>query len=269
MNTSQIHRGESLRNAQHFLDVHADVVGEVNSTKARKQLDTAITTLDAVTTVQGTKAREVRAVVVGRKQLETELTGGFMTPLSKFARAELQGVPDFAALTPSANQLRTVKLVQSARDMAKAAEPLAAQITAEFGPNFLTGLSSAAEAVRTALNTRSQKSLAKTGATKGVADALASGRSAVASLDARVSRLIRGNGQLEREWLAAKRVRKAAVVAAAVPVPVPVPVPTPVPVITTAPVTVATPATTTTPVATSVAATHAPAAQEVPTTKVA
>jgi hypothetical protein len=211
MDAGQIHRGESLRSSQHFLDVHADVVGAVNTSRARQQLDSAVSTLDVVAAEQGTRTRESRAVVVGRKQLETVLIRDFMTPLSKFARAELHGVPDYAALTPSANQLRTERLVQSARAMANAADPLAAQIAEEFDANFLSGLRSATEAVRTAIDTRAHKTVARSGATKGVSEALTRGRKAVASLDARVSRLIRGNGQLEREWLAAKRVRKSTV----------------------------------------------------------
>lgn len=103
--------------------------------------------------------------------------------------------------------------------MANAAAPLAAQLNVEFGTNFLTGLRSAAEAVRAAIDTRAQKTVARSGATKGVSQALASGRTAVASLDARVSRLIRGNGQLEREWLAARRVVKSTVPVVAQEVP--------------------------------------------------
>jgi hypothetical protein len=211
MNSSQIHRGASLRRSQQYLDVHADVVGAVNSLPARKKLDAAITVLDSVSAVQGTRTRESRAVVVKRKQLEDVLIREFMTPLSKFARVELKGVADYAALTPSANQLRTERLVQSARAMANAAEPLAAQINVEFGANFLTDLRNATEAVRAAIDTHAQKTVARSGATKGVSEALTSGRDAVVSLDARVSRLIRGNGLLEREWLAAKRVVRSTV----------------------------------------------------------
>jgi hypothetical protein len=261
MNTRQIHGSQSLRTSQHFLDEHKDVVGAVNTTKARKQLDAAITTLDAVAAVQGTRTRESRAVVVGRKQLETVLIRDFMTPLSKFARTELKGVPDYAALTPSANQLRTEKLVQSARAMANAAAPLAAQIAVEFDPNFLAGLRSATEAVRAAIDTRAQKSVARSGATKGVSEALATGRAAVVSLDARVSKLIRGNGVLEREWLQARRVVKSTVPVAP---PASAPVATTVPVVPTAPVTPVTPITPVTPLTLV-----APTAQEVAATKVA
>lgn len=256
MNSSQIRSGASLRRAQHFLDVNSSVVGEVNTTKARQQLDAAVAALDATATEQGTRAREARAVVVGRKQLENKLIRTYMTPLSKFARAELQGVPGFAALTPSANDLRTERLVQSARAMAAAADPLAAQLAeAKFPATFLADLRSAADAVRASIDTKQQKTGSQTGATKQIASALASGRNAVASLDARVSFFIRGNDRLEREWLAAKRVTKSTVPVTA---QVPTALPPAAPVVPAAPVTPVTPLTLV-----------APHAQEVSATKVA
>jgi hypothetical protein len=58
MNSSQIRSGASLRRTQHFLDVNSDVVGEVNTTRARQKLDAAIATLDATAAEQGTRMRE-------------------------------------------------------------------------------------------------------------------------------------------------------------------------------------------------------------------
>jgi hypothetical protein len=256
MNSFQIRSGASLRRSGHFLDENSDVVGEVNTTKARHQLDAAIATLDATAAEQGTRTREARAVVVGRKQLENTLIRTYMTPLSKFARAELKGVPDFAALTPSANDLRTEKLVQSARAMANAADPLTAQLAAgKFPATFLADLRKAADAVRASIDTRSQKTGSRTGATKQIASALASGRNAIASLDASVSFFISGNDRLEREWLAAKRVTKSTV---PVTTQVPAALPPAVPVVPAAPVTPVTPLTLV-----------APTAKEVPATKVA
>jgi ABC-type transporter Mla subunit MlaD len=263
MNSSQIRSSASLRRSQRFLDENSVVVGEVNTTKARHQLDAAVATLDATAAEQGTRTREARAVVVGRKQLENTLIRTYMTPLSKFARAKLQGVPDYAALTPSANDLRTEKLVQSARAMANAADPLTAQLAEEtrFPATFLADLRKAADAVRASIDTRSQKTGSRAGATKQIASALASGRNAVAQLDASVSFHILRNDRLEREWLAAKRVTQST---APVTAQVPTALPPAVPVVPAAHVTSATPVAPVTPLTLM-----APSAQEVPATKVA
>lgn len=137
MRTTQIHLVQSFRRVQVFHDGHADVVGTVDTNEARKQLDAAVSQIDAAVDAQGTRTRETRAEVNKRRQLERELIGKYMTPLATFARSKLVGVPDFGALTPSANDLRTERLMQSARAMAKAAAPLAVKIAPYFSSGFL------------------------------------------------------------------------------------------------------------------------------------
>ena len=209
MQNSQIHVGQSLRRVQQFLDAHKDVVGAVNSTEAREQLNSVVLQLEATVDEQGTHTRRSRAEVHRRQQLEDVLIRKYMTPLAKFARAQLQGVPGFAALTPSGNDLTRERLVLSARSMAQAAEPLSGVLTkAKFPATFVQQLRTAADAVKALIDVGASTRVRKTGATKQLAASLQVGRNAVATIDALVSHLILGDERLAREWRAAKRIAK-------------------------------------------------------------
>lgn len=275
MQNEQIHVGQSLRRVQHFLDAHKDIVGAVNSTDARKQLDSVVAQLDETVDEQGTNTRQARAEVHRRQQLEDMLVRKYMTPLAKFARARLQGAPGFAALTPSGNNLTTERLVLSARSMAQAAGPLTDVLTkAKFPATFLEQLRTAADAVKASIDVGASTRVRRTGATKQLASSLRVGRNAVATIDALVSHLILGDERLVREWRAAKRITKAASLPAAVSATLPT---TDVaPVTTTAPGAPVAPATTIAPVvpvapvsAISPAQPATFAAKEVPATRAA
>lgn len=211
MQSYQIYLSQSLRRVQQFLTAHADAVQAANASDARKQLDTAVVTIDAAAAEQGTCSREVRGEVQKRKHLEDTLVRRFLTPLSKFARASLTGVPEYAALTPSVRSLQRERLVQSARSMAAAADKYAAALTAaKFPQEFLKQLRAAIDPVQASLDASSAKRIARNGATKKLAGALAQGRRAVAALDSLVAHLIIGDERLEREWESAKRIRRQA-----------------------------------------------------------
>jgi hypothetical protein len=209
MRTTQMHRGRSLKGVQGYLDGNAAVVGAVNSSDARTQLDTSVSTFDAAVEEEGARTRDVRGEVNRRRQLERRVVRKFMTPLAKYARSQLRGVPDFAALTPSANDLRADKLVASARAMITAAAPHAARIAAHFSAGFLEQFGAAVDEVSASFTATTDKRRQRKGATKLLDAALRDGRSAVAAIDSVVSHLILGNARLEEEWRVAKRIAKS------------------------------------------------------------
>jgi len=219
-----MHLGRSLKGTQGFLDVRADVVGAVNSTDARKQLDAAVKTFDAAVEEEGARTRDVRGEVNLRQQLERRVVRKFMTPLAKYARSQLRGVPDFAALTQSATDLRADKLVASARAMINAATPQAARIAAHFPAGFLQQFADAVDEVSASFAATVEKRRQGKGAAKELAAALREGRSAVVAIDSIVSHLILGNARLEEEWRVAKRVTKSTGVRHEEPAAAPAPV---------------------------------------------
>ena len=102
MKVHQIHVGQSMEGVQQFLDAHDDVLQSVNQSDARKELDVAVAQFKATAAEQDVHVRELKGVGGTRVQGEAVLLKKFMTPLSKWARANLQGQPALAALTPSA-----------------------------------------------------------------------------------------------------------------------------------------------------------------------
>ena len=201
MQRSQIHVGQSLRQVQQFLTVHADVVPAAVSSAAKRTLDAAVAELDRATTEHGGLSRAVRGEVQRRVELERTLLRKYVSPLVKFARASLRGAPEFASLTPSAGDLERERLVRTAQALAQAAA---------FPADFLEQLRSQAAAVQQALDSGVSGRVRRTGVTREISSVLAKGRQAVASLDALVAHTIVGNEALEAEWRSAKRVRRRA-----------------------------------------------------------
>jgi len=209
MQGSQFHVGQSLRQVQQFLAVHAVAVPAAVASAAKRMLDTAVAALDRAATEQGGLTRASRGEVQRRVELERTLLRKYVTPLAKFARASLRGAPELAALTPSAQWLHRERLVQTAQAMAVAAEKHVDALRAgEFPVDFLEQLRSAAAAVQRSFDAGVSGRVRRTGVTKEIRAALADGRRAVAALDALVVHTIVGDEALEREWRAAKRVRR-------------------------------------------------------------
>ena len=209
MQRSQYTVGQSLRQVQQFLTEHADAVPSAVASAAKQELDTAVAVLDQAAIAQGGLTRTVRGEVHRREQLERTLLRKYVTPLAKFARASLRGAPEFAALTPSARALRAERLVRTAQSMAVAAEKHVDQLQkAQFPADFLDQVRATAAAVQRSFDTGISGRVRRTGVTKEIREVLAGGRRAVAAIDAVVGHTILGNEALEREWRAAKRVRR-------------------------------------------------------------
>ncbi len=209
MQRTQFHVGQSLRQVQQFLTVHASAVPSAAGSAAKRALDASVADLDRAATDQGGLARAVRGEVQRRLELERTLLRKFVTPLVKFARASLRGAPEFAALTPSAKSLHRERLVRTAQAMAVAAENhIDALRAGEFPADFLDQLRAAAAAVQQSFDAGIAGRVRRTGVTKEIRSALARGRQAVAALDALVAHTIVGDEALEAEWRSAKRVRR-------------------------------------------------------------
>jgi hypothetical protein len=221
MQLHQQHQEESLRRVQSFLDAHADVVGSLKESEARKQLDDAVGALSTQTLAQGSAGLDSTGKANRVRQLTSDLKTQHMQPIAKFSRAKLKGVPDFAALTQSASQLRGNPLVKAALAMATAALPHADVLTQSgFAPDAVQQLGAAANTLQTAITDVQNTRVARIGATKGIRAQLVRGRDAVHMLDAVVTKPLSGNPALLAGWRSAKRVT-ARPVSASVPVVVP------------------------------------------------
>ena len=210
MQKTQRYRGESLRRMQLFLDAHGDVVGTVNSSDARRQLDSALARLGTTVSVQGARVREARGEKQKQGTLEADLRQRLMLPAAKVARGKLATVPNIAALTPSANKLRGASLVKAAHAMAAAAAPYASAFAAASLPaDFLSKLTVAADAVQASIEARGRKAADRLQATAAVEEALREGRAGALTIEAAVDHLIPRSSPLYTEWLGIKRIQTA------------------------------------------------------------
>jgi DNA-nicking Smr family endonuclease len=207
MQQRQQYQVESLRRVQTILDTHADLVG-LKDTEARKQLDIAIERANAHALDQALAERELAGVGHQVKQRAGELKTSHMTPVAKFSRANLRGVPDFKALAHVPHSLRGHRLVVEARAMATAALPYSSMLdAAQFPPNSVQALGAAADGLEKAFDVRAAAQSRKVIATAGVREEIALGREAVAMLDPIVIKRFAGKKDLLAGWRSAKRVR--------------------------------------------------------------
>jgi hypothetical protein len=208
MNGSQSSRSDTLAQVQTFLDRHADIVGAVNRTAARRRLDAAIVRFSAAAPEQERCDRLARDETDRQRAIERELKQGHMTPIAKLARASLENEPTLAALTPATGNKEGRRLVEMARAMKTAAESFTyIFLEAQFPPDFLTQLASLADALDASMAARAEILAQRVEATRQLALSARDGRAAVALLDAVISRLIAGDLALLREWRDAKRVQ--------------------------------------------------------------
>jgi hypothetical protein len=207
MKQEQQRQLDSLRRVQDYLNVHAAELGSAVSAGVKQQLDDAIAQLDTFDNAQGSTKLELDGLISRRRALEVELRHKHMTPIAGFARARLQGVPDFAALTSAGRKLGPSRLVAAARAMATAAMPhLDALVSGGFPPDTITQLVAAADAVSSTMTERASTHVRRVGATKGIEEQLRRGREAVAVLRAVVGKQAAGDLVMLAGWRVAHRV---------------------------------------------------------------
>jgi hypothetical protein len=211
MRKPQRYRSESLRRIQQFRDAHQDVLGEIKSSEASKQLDDSITAISAAMDVQLSRERQVRGEREQQTVLERDLRHHHMAPVGKFARGRLAAEPKIASLTPAADTLKGAKLVTAARGMAEAATPLAEKFAAaNFPADFIEQLSAAADAVQHSIETRGRLHAERLNAGATIRTQLEHGTSAALMVESAVARLVPRSSPLYAEWRSIKRVFQAA-----------------------------------------------------------
>ena len=93
MNKVQEATSDSLRRVQQFLDDRAKVVGAVNTTVARRQLDAAADGVEEARKRQGVLNRKLRGEASRQRALERELRTYHVVPIAKYARASVSTNP--------------------------------------------------------------------------------------------------------------------------------------------------------------------------------
>lgn len=207
MHKVQRNKARSLGRVLQFLDKHADELGVVNDTPARRQLDAAVLAVGDAGRQQGTRVRQMRGEATRQRSLERDLRETHLVPMAKFARAHLAQDPGIAALAPTLKNLGGKRLARTAHAMVRSGAPFRdIFVTARYPAGFLEEAAAAADALVESIERRSSHRIERVAATADIAAALASGRMAIAMLDPVVGRLIAGSAGLVAAWKQAKRI---------------------------------------------------------------
>ena len=208
MQQSQQRRTGALKRSSAFIVTHADVLGGIQDSEGAKQLDDAIAQIDSLVDTQGASTLQLVALANRQKQLIVDLKDGHMGPIASFARARLQGTPDFAALTRPVSKIKRVSdVVAAARAMATAAAPHAdALIAGGFPADVIAQLTAAATAVSDTVGERASVKVARVQATRGIEVQLGRGRDAVTMLNGLVRRNFLRDKAFLAGWDVARRV---------------------------------------------------------------
>lgn len=219
MQTTQGSVLQSLRAVQSFLDVNADKLSGVVTTGARKRLDIAISELSGHTSDQSGSVIASQGATRKHRSLRRALLRDHMAPIASIAKADLPVTPEIEPLRMPAGRPTAERLAQLAYGMAKEAGRHAPVfISAGLPEDFISSLTSAADAMLAAINDRTQNRGVRSGATKSIKQKLTGARKIVHVLDKFVRSALKDDSGLLASWNLVKRVpRVAGRVPAAIP----------------------------------------------------
>jgi hypothetical protein len=201
---------DSLERVSQYLTEYAGILGPLLATSAGRQLQRAIAGTNELALAQGLARRELQGVAEQVHRLDRELKVQSLTPLAKFARAQLGAEPGLKAVGRVPYHLQGRRLAHAARAMASAADPHADKLAeALYSDDGAGDVRAAADLLDRTLDDRSDARSRRVMATAGITDQLSLGRRAVALLDAVVTRKVAERPELIAGWRAAKRVARS------------------------------------------------------------
>ena len=199
----------TLRAIQGFLDLHKDLLAEVNASRARKNLDALVQQLSTQSVDQHSGRTAARGETALQVALRNDLRLYHMKPIAIVAQARLRAVPEMKAFVFPRATTSSPRLVESARGMADAA----AKHTAEFiegglSEDFIARLVAATDALSQSVDNRAKSDGRSIGATTALAGLEKPARAAIRVLDALVLPFIVNDDRLMGEWRAARRIHR-------------------------------------------------------------
>lgn len=203
---------QSLRAVEDFLAANAATLDGIVNTGTRKKLAQTIAALETTVAEQAGTSVIAKGGTNRYLALRTALIRDHMAPIARIARAELPPNPEMTALRMPRQDWKMERLAAAAQGMARAAEPYTPEfVSAGLRPDFIARLTAAADAMVRSVSDRTQTRGRLTGATKGLATTLASGRKLVDAIDALVTSALADDRAMLANWKRVKRVPKVAV----------------------------------------------------------
>lgn len=222
MRSEQTRKFDMLRRVQYFMNDSGATLANVNATAARKELDQLVQDMGVNETAQAISKLSAKAQTASLKVLRRNLLEHHMLPVATIAAANLREVPGFKALTMPAWNAKDAVLVSHAAAMADAARAHQEVFVNNGRPqDFASALAGAANAVRTALDTRAANITSKVAARDGIKATSARANVVVRLLDAQVKNAFADDPKALAAWKSAKRIGKGRLTLGEVTLPAP------------------------------------------------
>jgi hypothetical protein len=203
------------RRIQGFLDANDPVLGSINKTGMRTELDAVVTALGDTAGSQAAGRVTAQGETAKQRTLRLALRLNNMQPIASVAKAKLRTVPNFSSFGMPSSGMRIGSLIAHADGMADAAQPYE-QVFLDAGlpSDFLTKLTAAAAAVKASFDTRAAARGQQSRSTASLAQLEASARLTFKALNDFVVPILSADvahSGLLAEWRGARRIpRKTA-----------------------------------------------------------
>jgi hypothetical protein len=198
---------DSLVRAQDFFERNATAIGPVATSAAKKQIDDVMSQVRSHMTAQGTVTRLVAGQNGRILGMARQLVHNHVSPITKFARANLKGVTDYATLTKTPGARSPKKLVTQAYAIAKSAAPYAsAMAAAGFPADTVDQLLAATNELNDAIVKREPMRKSRVQSTESIHQLIEQGRDAVRKIDAVLAKRLVADAPALAAWRSASRV---------------------------------------------------------------
>ena len=210
MNDRQVRQMDTLQSAQAFLALNGANVPGVAASGMARDLDAAIARLEWHAGNQASRSLVGQGITHRVAMLREALLRDHMAHIAGIAKVKLPRTPELAALRMPGERIGDGALISRATGMRAVAAPFSevfveAGLPADFLVQFSTAVDSLVASRELARQTMGQRS----GATKGIQEAVREGRRVLRTLNAFMESALKDDTTLLANWKAVIRVRKS------------------------------------------------------------
>lgn len=192
---------------QRFITKHADRLGPIANSGAKRALDEIGVVLEANAREQAACTAAARRLTRKRREARDALLHAHMAPISYVARIDIADYPEITALHMPRRNIKDQDLIEKAHAMAATAADYSDVLLDSLpDENFVTSLVCAAETLEGALKERGQRIFARQKATAALRSAYSAARLRIRLIDGFVTSAVRHDPALLFEWNNSKRV---------------------------------------------------------------
>ena len=196
----------ALRQTQSLLDTNTAVLGTINTSGARRELDAAAAQLEALGETQGSHRTQARGERTNELRLARALRRQHMRPIVRIARAKVPKVAQLAAMTLPPLRTNSTALATQAGSIADAVQPYAQEfVDAGLPADFTARMRAAAAALVQSIGGKGDHRQQRIGATTALDQQVQQAKRVVAVLDGLVRAQLDEQEPLVSQWRAASR----------------------------------------------------------------